>query len=151
VINKNVITVGLIDILGFILIGGVIVVPSVPDVDVVIGVGIFYLVIVFLVFGFVFLFYYREHAGQSYCPKRCPRGFLLNSSVAAVVTPVPLSSQAPLALGANNNNNNESIVEPTTNNNMLTLALRSRAPQTHNIALRKPFNADPDICSIEML
>lgn len=101
-IDRNVFVMAIIDLLGFILIAGVIAVPTVPDVDVVIFVGIGYLALLLLIALFVHLFLHMRRSSQpSLCPRRCPKtGALLSSKRPAstpldanvVKTPTPINS-----------------------------------------------------------
>jgi len=99
-INKNVLVMSLVDIFGFLLVGGVIIIPAVPDVDIVIVVGISWLVLIFILFAFVAFFFWIRRASQPpLCPRRCPRlcplvanGTALASTTTTVVaTPTDMS------------------------------------------------------------
>ena len=107
-INKNVLIMAVIDILGFIVIGGAIVFRTVPDVDIVIFVGIGYLALLFVAFFFIGLFFYLRHASQPpLCPRRCPiTGLILSGKPVALATVTP----TPMALNNNTRDNNQQLV-----------------------------------------
>lgn len=83
VINKNVLIIGLIDVLGFILVGGLIVFPSMPDVDVVWVVGLAFILLLGLIFAIIGLVYYTRTGIEPICPTIC------------VITGRPLGSHKP--------------------------------------------------------
>lgn len=90
VINKNVLVMALIDIFGFLLIGGVIVIPTTPNVNVVIWVGIAYLLLILIIVILIGLILYLRGGNDLDCPRYCPRtGLLLANNVAT--TPVSTS------------------------------------------------------------
>lgn len=95
-INKNVLVIALIDIFGFLLIGAVIIIPATPDVDVVIGVGIAYLVFILLILTAIAIFYYVSHGADQLCPDRChTTGLPLYNSKISNVVPLSNTQQQP--------------------------------------------------------
>lgn len=72
VINKNVLVMGLIDVLGFILLGGLIVFPSVADVDIVWLVGLSFVLLLALLFVIVGIVFYTRKGLEPLCPRVCP-------------------------------------------------------------------------------
>lgn len=79
IINRNVAVIALIDIMGTLLVGGVIVVPSTPSIKVVIGVGSAYLALVLIIVVIFSIFIQRGTSIDQIC-NRCPKtGLYLNA------------------------------------------------------------------------
>jgi len=115
VINKNVLVMGLIDVLGFILLGGLIVFPSVPDVDVIWIVGLSFVLLLALIFVIVGIVFYTRRGLEPLCPRVCPyTGRPLGAKLAAAKQPQQQQLQAPLR----NDNNNAIIKTRTTVDNV---------------------------------
>ena len=113
VVTKNVLVIGLIDVLGFLLLGGLIVFPSVADVDVVWIVGlslVLFLALIFVIIGIVF---YTRQGLEPLCPRVCPyTGKPLGAKQ-------PLSQQQqqqqPLTMQAHLRNGDNQLVAKTGN------------------------------------
>ena len=79
-INKNVLIMSLTHLLGFILIGGLIVFPTVPNISVVWPVGLAYILLLAFIIAVVAYVGFSKMGKEATCPRYCPKtGKLLNS------------------------------------------------------------------------
>jgi hypothetical protein len=99
VINKNVLVIGLTDVLGCLLIGGLIVIPSTPDVDIIWITGLIFILAVAVIFSIAGLIYYSRMP-KNPCPSTCP---LVTQPTCPLGKQKPLNSKKPPPLNTNAN------------------------------------------------
>ena len=90
-INKTVIVMALVHLFGFLLIGGLIVIPAAASLSIITIVGLIYLLAIAFIIALIAFIAFSRHAMQPMCPKYCPK-----TGVLLLANPKPLSTKKPI-------------------------------------------------------